>query len=356
MKYDVIIVGAGPAGLACAERCASNGVRTLVLERKHVIGQKVCAGGITWNGLLQKVEDLPLRKFSTQHIITPFQSAVITRSSPIIATISREDLGRYMHEKATQAGAEVLMEHLVTGIAENALTATCKTTGKQRKLRYSFLVGADGSTSIVRKYLQIPVAKAGIGINYMVPGHIVDMEWHLVPQLFGSGYGWIFPHRNQCSFGAYADSSVLSAKQLHSNFLVWCQQREINLKDARPAAGIVNFDYRGDSFNNIFLAGDAAGLASGVTGEGIYPAIVSGRKIANTIVKSEHGCEEGEHCNSFQEFRYLLKNNHRHAKMVRFAGKSKILSAILAELSCLALRTGIIDFDSVEMGKHFGKG
>ncbi len=351
MKYDIIIVGAGPAGLACAELCASNGARTLVLERKRVIGQKVCAGGITWNGLLQKVEDLPQRKFYDQYIITPFQKAVITRPSPVIATINREKLGRYMHEKATRAGAEVLMEHLVTGTTENALTANCKKTGRQRKLRYSFLVGADGSTSTVRKYLQLPVARTGIGINYMVPGHITDMEWHLDPQLFGSGYGWIFPHQDQCSFGAYADSSALSAKQLHKNFLIWCQQKGINLKDARPTAGTVNFDYKGDSFNNIFLAGDAAGLASGLTGEGIYPAIVSGQKIASTITKAKHGFEEDEYCYYLKQFSYLVKNNRRHAKMARLAGKSKILAAILAEMSCLALRTGILDFDSAEMGK-----
>ena len=66
--YDVIIVGAGPAGLSCAEITAKHGASTLVIERKKRIGEKVCAGGITWNGLINKLNDISERSFSTQHI------------------------------------------------------------------------------------------------------------------------------------------------------------------------------------------------------------------------------------------------------------------------------------------------
>ena len=71
MSYDVIIVGAGPGGLACAEITASQGLKTLVLERKTIIGKKVCAGGVTWNGLVKKIPiDLFERQFDTQLIFT----------------------------------------------------------------------------------------------------------------------------------------------------------------------------------------------------------------------------------------------------------------------------------------------
>ena len=53
--YSVIIIGAGPGGLACARLLAEQGMDVLVLERKSIVGPKVCGGGITWDGLLGRV-------------------------------------------------------------------------------------------------------------------------------------------------------------------------------------------------------------------------------------------------------------------------------------------------------------
>ena len=45
--YDVVVVGAGPAGLRCGTILAKSGAKVLILERKLHTGDKVCAGGIT---------------------------------------------------------------------------------------------------------------------------------------------------------------------------------------------------------------------------------------------------------------------------------------------------------------------
>ena len=55
MHVHTLIVGAGPGGLACATVLAGNGKDVLVTERKKRIGPKVCAGGITWSGLISRV-------------------------------------------------------------------------------------------------------------------------------------------------------------------------------------------------------------------------------------------------------------------------------------------------------------
>ena len=56
-SFSVIIVGAGPGGLACASLLAEHGVDVLVLERKPKVGPKVCGGGITWEGLIKRIPE-----------------------------------------------------------------------------------------------------------------------------------------------------------------------------------------------------------------------------------------------------------------------------------------------------------
>ena len=70
MAYDIVIVGGGPAGLACARTASGRGIRTLLIERKKTIGKKVCAGGITWNGLIQKIPGFTAEKeFPSQFLL-----------------------------------------------------------------------------------------------------------------------------------------------------------------------------------------------------------------------------------------------------------------------------------------------
>ena len=120
MHVQTLIIGAGPGGLSCAEKLASNNIDTLVVERKKVIGPKVCAGGITWSGLISKVpEELAERSFPQQHICTPLQKVSIQEKNPIIATINRKKLGQYMAKRAMEAGASLRTGSLVRKISDN---------------------------------------------------------------------------------------------------------------------------------------------------------------------------------------------------------------------------------------------
>jgi geranylgeranyl reductase family protein len=343
MSYDIIIVGAGPGGLACAEITASHGLKTLVLERKTIIGKKVCAGGVTWNGLVKRVpSDIFERQFDTQHIITRSQDISVSAPTPIIATVNRVKLGEQMSHNAQQSGAEVRAGCQVTSINGNTITFLDKNSRKLEQQKFSYLVGADGSSSFVRRHLRLPIRDIGIGINYQIPGNYQRMEWHLDSELFSSGYSWVFPHKETVSVGAYVDARVMKARMLKEKLFNWAAKSGYSLSGCKGEAEFINFDYQGYEFNNIFLVGDAAGLASGLTGEGIYPAIVSGETVARCIINPQFDTIE---------LQSMIKNHTRHRRMVSILGKNKFLSTCLAELVTFCFKKKLLNFSAAEMAR-----
>ena len=334
-SFTVIIVGAGPGGLACAKILAEHGFDILVLEKKHEAGPKVCGGGITWDGLLKHVpEHLIEVGFPEQHIRSNFQQSTIQADDPIVATVRREVLGRWMYQQARDAGAEIKTSCLVHRITP----ATVETS--QGDFGYRYLIGADGSSSIVRKYLKLATDKVGVGIHFQVPGEFTRMEWHLNNKLFNNGYGWIFPFRDMASVGVYGAKPYNNPRQMLNNLVYWADREKIPVSGLKPRAGLINFDYRGWHFNNIMLIGDAAGLASGLTGEGMYPALLSGKTAARIIINPEYDCSE---------LKGLIKKQQRHLRIVQFSAKSRLVNIVTMEMLVLALRLGFIPFSMLEM-------
>lgn len=341
MHYSVVIAGAGPAGLTCAKILAENRIDVLVLERKPTVGPKVCAGGITWSGLINKIPgQLEEKRFLSQHIHTRLQHATITEKEPIIATVNRKKLGQHMARIAVHAGARIKTSCQILTVKQNSLTYLDRQSRAKSTVTFDYLVGADGSSSLVRRFLELPTERMGIGINYQIPRYLHNMEWHLSSRYFGNGYGWIFPHSDTVSIGAYADRKAMQAQQLQQGLTSWAATRGFDLSRYKAQAEYINFDYRGWKFENIFLAGDAAGFASGLTGEGIYPAIVSGEYIGTYVAELP---------GNTKLFQRLVRMQKLHARTVRLTGKSNLLSELMAEAVTLGLRTGLLDFRKLEM-------
>lgn len=334
-KFEVIIVGGGPGGLSCARVLAEAGVRVMLLERKKSIGRKVCAGGITWDGLIQRVPaDLIERSFTEQKIFSNWQAIRFRRKYPIIATVNRERLGQWMRDEAIKAGAVVRTGCNVREISDRMVTVTDE-QGVTLTLGWEQLVGADGSSSLVRRYLNLPAEKMGVGMNYQAPGKHEHMEWHLDTSLFRNGYGWVFPHRESVSIGAYRPHTGIPPVRFKKRLLGWAESRGFHLDEVPAQAELINYDYRGFEFGRVWLVGDAAGLASGLTGEGIHPAIVSGEAVARKIIDPNDPAAE---------IVRIVNKQRRHQGIVDLATSNAACCTLLMETLVLLLRLRLINF------------
>jgi geranylgeranyl reductase len=275
------------------------------------------------------------KTFCSQHIFTPLQKHTVRSDSPIIFTTDRLKLGQWMLDQARQAGAVVL-----TGTPVQRITDKKISTG-QGEYGYRFLVGADGSSSLVRRFLGIAAEKTGVGIHCQVPGNFERLEWHLNTDLFRNGYAWIFPHAQSASVGVYASRSSANPKMLLAKLNDWTHKYGIAINKAQPRAALVNYDYRGWQFGNTFLVGDAAGLASGLTGEGINAAIISAEAVAAKILDPHH---------EDRKLQRLVEKHRRHTQLLELTSKGTWRSRILMECFVAALRFGFVHVTSMEMG------
>lgn len=297
-KHEIIIIGAGPAGLRAARTLAEGGKDVLVLEKNAVIGPKTCAGGLT----IKDIEIIP------KHIVDAEFNYIIlhTRNgahnldlgSHPVFTINREKLGQWMAREAEKAGAEIRTESFVSAVKENHLLVNGEEIG------YDYLVGADGSNSIVRIFLKLPVKKSLTALHYISKTPRKELEVFLDDFKKCLKYSWIFPHNGFTSIGV--GGWTKKASMLRQDLDEMCDRFAVEKTglEAFP----INFDYRGFAFGKRFLAGDAAGFASGLTGEGIYPAILSGEEVARGILNENYG---------YPEIKQLLTTKNSQEKLRR---------------------------------------
>lgn len=298
----VLITGAGPGGLAAARKLREiSDYDVTVLEKNKKPSYKTCAGGIDPD--LSKFgisEDIIERRFTKVKISTPWQSVWLSPSKtgkPVVATLNRKTLHEYMAKKARESGVKILFNKRVASIdrKNNAVI-----TSDGEVFYFDYLIGADGSNSVVRKSLGLDLGHEKkrfiLGFQYIMPGDYPNIEFHLDIDKLDMSYLWIFPQEGVISVGAgyYPGVAKISIQHLRKNLDEWIKTKfgSEALKEARFEAFPILFDYQGFEFGNIFLIGDAAGLAHDLTGGGIASAIFSGKDIAKKIVDPEYNCPE----------------------------------------------------------------
>ena len=169
-----------------------------------------------------------------------------------------------------------------------------------------------------------------IAIQYIIPTKkYEEFEVFFNSKLFSTWYAWIFPHRDYVSIGCGCNPKIISPKNLTKNFKEWLDKNQINISNAKYEAFVINFDYQGHQFENIFLTGDAGGFVSGLTGEGIYQALVCGEEISKIILDKNYKSKKIDD---------LLKTKKKHNQLMTFLIKCGKFRTIIFYIGLLLLK------------------
>jgi len=205
---------------------------------------------------------------------------VVDLNEPLVALVSRLEIGQYQLKLAKEAGAQVLASTPVKGLDREKNEVILN----DERIGYKYLIAADGSTSIIRRALGYNTKQMYQLIEYPVPGDFEELEVHIDLKKYGATYIWIFPHRGYASVGTGTLPSFMSAQEMSERFSRWAEEKGIDLSKAKRRAHPEYIGYHGFKHGNIFLTGDAASFICTADGEGIYQAIRSGEIAAKTIM------------------------------------------------------------------------
>ena len=287
-NYDVIIVGAGPAGCAAAYDLAENGVSVCLLDKAEFPRVKPCAGGFTIKAIKAlrfPITDLIQRK-CCNCVVTHDGRASKTLKGPypIAAMTVRSEFDTYHLEQCRKQGADF---HKVSGNLEFSMHGDdWLVTSDDQTFRSRYLIGADGAHSNVRKAFNlIPKLKMGFAVETCIPHpepSTIDMELDF--GVVHQGYGWVFPKGDHLNVGLYSLAKIPHAK---TRLIKYCQKKF----NTEPTESIVGhpIPFNGHTYSHRpgdpLLVGDAAGLIDPLLGEGLYNAIRSGQLAARAILE-----------------------------------------------------------------------
>lgn len=289
-EYDVVIVGAGPAGVTVASSLIDQGIRVLIIEKEKLPRCKICAGGFTKKSL--SILSIPYEeqvKFTAKEVMISYRQKmvnIISGSKVLVKMFERKDFDfLYIH---SLVGTKINIKDCVT--LKKILYENTKFILRTEKetIECKYLVGADGVNSVVNHTFNIVDKNDyGFGVEVNCPLNSQSIGKYYMRFDFDrsiKGYFWIFPKDKYLCIGAYSScKNVKGINKLLSNYISDLGlSYEENLRGHLiPFHGI---NYKQPKFPCI-LVGDAAGFGDRFTGEGIYYAIKSGQ-IAGEVIRS----------------------------------------------------------------------
>ncbi|ALM10626.1 MAG: geranylgeranyl reductase [Candidatus Peribacter riflensis] len=309
-RFDVIIVGAGPAGLQCARTLKGSNKSVLIVDRKKVIGPKTCGGGLTHQDEGFGIPE-SLSHPAPTHTIRVGGHDTVIHLKHGLRSITRLDLGQFLlKEISGTANITVLTDTKVTEIQKDSVVTTQGTFG------FTSLVGADGADSMVRRFLKLP-RKITLGFAIDVPVKTERVLWFFDPARIATGYMWAFPKREGITnVGAYYDPDEIPYEKVIEAFKEFMADEGFPFDPEAVRGAPLGVLYKGALFGNVFLAGDAAGLTEAFTGEGIAFALASGQEVAKRILDPAYPMPELERMLALKQRREgMLKRLRAHPRL-----------------------------------------
>jgi geranylgeranyl reductase family protein len=290
---DVLIVGAGPAGSHLGYLLARRGYEVAIVEKCCMPRDKVCGGGLTRKAVRLLDADLGA---VVHHWVHAAQlrfrgdpGVVKHLDPPPACTVLRREFDLFLLERARAAGARCR-----TGV--RFVDARGESDGVQVRLegggalRCRLLVGSDGAASAVRaRFFGRRLVRCVPALETLVPmseaaraqfGTQALFDFGAIPH----GYGWIFPKRDHLNVGVYSPLGGRGLRRHLQGFLARYEALA-GARDAPYQGFAIPIRNAGGRFqaDRVWLLGDAAGLADGLFGEGIYFALKSAELAARAV-------------------------------------------------------------------------
>jgi digeranylgeranylglycerophospholipid reductase len=291
--FDVIVVGAGPAGSAAALSAAEDGLSVLLLEEHDKIGVPLaCAEGLsrsTIAGYLDVRPEWIAHELKGSILRDPHGSEFTLEYPNVGWILDRKKFDPGIARMAEQKGAVLEKNARASGVEGNQVIV--EENGKTKKYSFKYLVGADGVASKVGTWMgidtRLSLAEIEICAEYRLSN--IDIKAGYAQLLFGSnyapgGYAWIFPKSgNSANVGL--GISPLSSKEKPKSILDRWLKREFprakieeKIFSGVPAKLLKKF-----SGDNFCLVGDAGRFTDPLSGAGIANGIKSGMIAGHSI-------------------------------------------------------------------------
>jgi geranylgeranyl reductase family protein len=320
--FDVLIVGAGPAGSFAAELLGKRGVKVALFDGRPEGTPKACGGGVTakalkaWPQLLNAAG----RTINELDLYSPSGKKLHLALDEPFAIYSRVVFDSYLRDRASDAGAEIIPEKISARKAKRTNVGWRVKNDNDAEWTGSMLVGADGANSGIGKMLAgpLPASDMEVAFGYRAPlpaSEVAPTVVAFLPRWVG--YAWAFPRPDHISFGIATTQDAFEHQPLDD--LLWrfmvgyyqqCEGANVKYWTAAdtpestrvrkhldqtaeryaariPGLAAKTWETRKVCGADWSLLGDAAGFADPVTGEGIYYALRSAELFAEAYLSGE---------------------------------------------------------------------
>jgi digeranylgeranylglycerophospholipid reductase len=299
--YDVIVVGAGPAGSMTAYHAAKKGARVLMIEKRQEIGSSLrCAEGISKKGLDKAGIPIDKKWISAEmkgaKLVSPngsvFRIDESQAGDEVGLVLERHRFDKYLAERAAKAGAEIRLKTAATCVIKegNMVKGISGVSfGEPFKLSAGCVVGADGFESQIGRWggLNTVIKMSDITscFQYRLTGLKTEPDFceFVLGSVAPGGYAWVFPKGGDTANVGMGVLASMLKKPGEVKFYIdkWIK-KDPRLSCAQPleavgAAVSVSPPVEKSIADGLLLVGDAARVIDPITGGGIANGCIQGK-------------------------------------------------------------------------------